>query len=376
MSRSPAAGPAHDLIGAIYDAAAGNADWADVAAALRDAVGAGDVSLLRLDPNGAVELLAMTDFPEDAALAYQQHFHRHDPWAAAGQAVVQEAVRTGVLRGAVFGPELIAQDAYRRSVFWNEFASRVGVYHLLGAMQPLGEAGTLLVGLHRPQARTEFAVPERQAIDALLPHLRRALQLRHALQLAPAQGAVAGFDAIAKPAMIVDAELNLLHANQAAEALFRTGDLLARREGSVLRLAAPRTEDTAALRRLAARVALANDPGAAIRVLAPGGATFIATVAPLPAPARTPGPPRALILVRSLAPNPDRSARLLADLYGLTQAEAAVALAAAEGHTAERIATDRATTINTIRTQLRRALEKTAAANLRELTRIITLLER
>jgi DNA-binding CsgD family transcriptional regulator len=77
-----------------------------------------------------------------------------------------------------------------------------------------------------------------------------------------------------------------------------------------------------------------------------------------------------------LAPNPGRRARLLADLYGLTPAEAAVALAAAEGHTAERIATDRATTVNTIRTQLRRALEKSGAANLRELTRIVTLMER
>ena len=62
---------------------------------------------------------------------------------------------------------------------------------------------------------------------------------------------------------------------------------------------------------------------------------------------------------------------LLCDLYGLSPAEAAVALAAASGMTADGIAAVRGASVNTVRRQIRMALEKTGAGSLRDLTGLL-----
>ena len=81
-----------------------------------------------------------------------------------------------------------------------------------------------------------------------------------------------------------------------------------------------------------------------------------------------------LILISALsrpsAPRPS----LLSDLFGLSIAEGAVALALLGGQTAESVARERDVSLETVRSQIRTVLRKTDAANLRDFERIGALL--
>jgi DNA-binding NarL/FixJ family response regulator len=82
---------------------------------------------------------------------------------------------------------------------------------------------------------------------------------------------------------------------------------------------------------------------------------------------------RALVLLREIAPRPATAPRveLLRGLFGLTRAEAEVARALSGGATKRAVADARGLREVTVRTQVRAILEKTGAANLRDLERML-----
>ncbi len=86
---------------------------------------------------------------------------------------------------------------------------------------------------------------------------------------------------------------------------------------------------------------------------------------------------RALILLREIAPSPAAAPRveLLRNLFGLTRAEAEVARALSGGATKRAVAAARGLREVTVRTQVRAILEKTGAANLRDLERMLAGLQ-
>src|SRR5690606_21980999 len=68
--------------------------------------------------------------------------------------------------------------------------------------------------------------------------------------------------------------------------------------------------------------------------------------------------PRALVVVRSAPPDPDRMRILLRAAYGLTTAEVEVALGLAEGQSPESIAALRNASVATVRKQIRFIYDK------------------
>ena len=85
---------------------------------------------------------------------------------------------------------------------------------------------------------------------------------------------------------------------------------------------------------------------------------------------------QALILLRDLTARQEPlRARLLQDLFGLTRAEAEVACALAGGAPKSAVAAKRGSQVSTVRTQVRSVLEKTGAANLRDLERLLSRLQ-
>jgi len=84
-------------------------------------------------------------------------------------------------------------------------------------------------------------------------------------------------------------------------------------------------------------------------------------------------PGAAMLVVRQLnrawLPPPS----LMSELYGLTKAEAEVALRFSGGATAEDVARHRRVSLDTVRTQVKTILRKTNAVSLRDLERIIAI---
>ncbi|MCU0887482.1 MAG: helix-turn-helix transcriptional regulator [Rubritepida sp.] len=373
------------LTEALYDAAAGAAPWDAVGHALARLLDGRTVSLMLRDPGGGSELLAHTRIPHEAVVAYATTYQAHDIWTARAAEAVR---RDPTLHGRVWssGSRRLLTDAeFLRSEFWNGFGRRYGLRHVVGSVAPLGAAGEVAVGVHRPAGAAEFLEAERRLLEAALPHLRRALQLRHRLAAAPAPAApdgLAALDALATGVVVVDAAMGVRLANAAAEAFAAAGHGFRLRRapgGGGVGFEALDRAEAAALTRLVGGAAMAGAAGGAMRLSGGDGAPRLAAlVTPLPArlasapltlAGRVPG--QALILLRELAASVAPRAALLRDLFGLTPTEAEVARGLMGGTTKAEVAALRGLSETTVRSHVRALLGKTGAANLRDLERML-----
>ncbi|UFN47180.1 hypothetical protein LPC08_14205 [Roseomonas sp. OT10] len=381
----------------IYDAAAGGTAWSTVGDGLKALVGANSAALIAGDVlRGQAEVICHQEIPDDAAAAYREHYRYVDLWMTRAARMIA----TGGLdrpRVLVSGEMLVPDSEFLRSEFYCDFGRRLGLRYIVGTVVPLGEAGMMPIGLHRPDGKAPFGAAERRLLEAVLPHLRRGMQLRHRLKAAAPEAAAspgaAALDALAVGVLVVDAEMRLWLANAAAEAM-ATGPapaLRLRRLAGIMPGAAPCTivapihrGDAEALTALVQGTALGGRSGGALRLRNTEGEGALAVLAmPLPRRlaedaasgfGRVQG--RAMLLLRPVAaPSTAPRAELLHDLFGLTRAEAEVAGALLGGRTKRSVAAARGVGETTIRAQVRAVLEKTGATNLRDLERLLAGLQ-
>ena len=379
---------------AIYDAATGGTPWGEVGGALMGLTRARSISLmLGGAADGRSEILCHAEIPEEAAVAYRAHYRHVDLWTnrAAGLLAGRAA---GGARVLASGEMLVPDAEFLRSEFYCDFGRHYGLRYVVGTVVPLGEAGVLPIGLHRPEGQERFGAAEKRVLEALLPHLRRALQIRHRLAVDANALAVGGaaLDALALGVLVLDGEMRVVLANAAAEGMAAGGA-----SGGALRLAAiqgagvglgdtvatpVQARERAALRDLVAATALGGGAGGALRLRDGGGeARLAALVCPLPARlagrggvGRAAG--RALVLLRALGPGAALPrAEVLRDLFALTRAEAEIARALAGGATKAAVAAARGVSETTVRSHVRALLDKTGTANLRDLERLLAGLE-
>ena len=370
----------------LHAAGSGEHDWQDALDAVMTNVGAGTASLYTSTPARFVERLATPGFTPEAIRLYAEHYHQHDLWAAHGRYRSHHSPRLK----AVLGEEFISPSEFKNTPMWNDFLRHHGGgFHLVGAAFPIEGGNYALLGLHRPYERRAFDEHERLRLDHLLTHLRMALRVRSRLAQADLGRVVglAALEALRAPAFVTDTEARLLFANAAATAM--TADIsgplrLRRRDGAVPGsiLTAAHRDEEARFARLIATTAQGG-PGGGLRLSTKeGGPSPVILVSPLPtglssvAGAVDPGvqPGLALIISRDPAAQPILSSDLLKRVFGLSPSESIIAIALANGTTAETVAAQRRATTATVRTQIRHILEKTGSANLRALTRLLASL--
>jgi DNA-binding CsgD family transcriptional regulator len=381
-------------IHAAYDAATGGGAWQDVGNRLKHLVGARTASLWVGDPAaGRIQILYAESIPEEAERDYSRHFYALDPWVKGfGQRAAHAPA--GAAPDVAVTAELVDEAAYRRGEFYQEFARHLGLYHVVGGVYPVGSEGIMPLGLHRPEGAEPFGEAERQIVRMIVPHLHHAVRinLRLGADLPasdPAMGAAA-LDAFPVGAVILDGAMRVIHANAAAQALARSGGALRFRAAgpspSHLYLEALARADHQRLARLCRAVAAQASLGGGMSLACADDAASPIAVVVTPLAARL-LPPRwggaaprgmvpgyALVLASDLSRAPRLPPRLLAEVFGLTLAEAEVAAALCGGLTAEAVARARGVGPATIRTQVRVILEKTGAPSLRQLERMLALL--
>lgn len=379
-----------DLTDAVYDAATGQGSWSAVGDDLLALFGARSASIMIGGPAGGdARLLYHGDLPLDAVAAYREHYRTVDLWTnRAAEAVARAGypARPHVWRSGT----LVSDDEFLRSEFYADFGRRLGLRYVVGTVIPVDGVTVMPIGLHRPGAAGHFGAAHVRMLGHLVPHLRRAMLLGERLGPAAVGTAsgLAALDALATGVVVVDAGLRLLFANRAAEALAGPDGPIrfsrpALPDSAATLFGARHKSESAALAALVRAVALEGSAGGAIGLRDGADATVVAAVvAPLPSRLlrRADGPAgriagQALILLRDTRPQSPRIAPgMLADLFGLTRAEAEVALALMGGATKEAVAARRGARVTTIRTQVRAVLAKTGASNLRDLERMLATL--
>jgi len=236
-----------------------------------------------------------------------------------------------------------------------------------------------------PYARPERAASppaseaEREAAAQLAVHLRRAVRLRARLATAEAVQAAsaAALQAADTGVILVTAGGRIVHADPAARRLAdMVGLQLDSRRGALLAL------DPAVTRHLQGLVhdAAAGGLGGDMLMRAADGSAVAVAVCRMTPPDADPaeddaehGPGQALLTLRHLGQVPT-SPRRVATLFGLTRAEADVAIAVAAGQHVAAVAAGRGVSASTVQAQVRSAMGKAGVPGLPELSLLLSRL--
>lgn len=347
-----------DLIGKIYDAALDEKLWATVSPAIAAAFDAPSAALqLRDTHTGAVNLLSLTENYDAKSMAsYEAYFGEKDPW-------VLGALRVNMAT-AVTTQDLMDPKELLNSEFYHDWCRPLGLFNLVGALLPVDRGEFAGLGIIRPLAGERFEELDKALVAQFLPHLQRALQIRRRLVIPSVEGQAARetLDRTATATVVVSRDGHILLANRKAEQLFREADAIrsvGNRLAAVGRRAAERLSrlihdatDTAA--------GGGNSSGGMLAVDRPDRLPLTVLVVPFrPAQNGIGAPlPAAILFIRD--PEMLTAAALaLQGLFGLTQAEAVVASALADGKSVNEIGTASGISLNTARTHVKNIFAKT-----------------
>lgn len=303
--------------------------------------------------------------------AFLHRWHRTNPF---GRRAPAREAGTVISTGEMMLPAEIV-----RTRMFAEFLDPHDMHHGLRLDVWVTAQASSCVSLMRPWRHGMFEAREAALARRLMPHLQAAAAVSQRLRGADLmqRAAWASLDALRHPVLVLDGNRRVAHANLAGAALLAAGDGLACAKGE-LRVSAP-----AHAGRLGAMVARAV-PGAgevpragALRLPRPSGGPDLALVAmPLQAGAAwdLPGAPAALLCVGDPAAAARLPPTMLAELFGLTGAEAALASDLLGGADLHGIAMRSGRSLATVRTHLARLMAKTGTKRQAELARTLAAL--
>ncbi|MGH6734974.1 MAG: helix-turn-helix transcriptional regulator [Methyloceanibacter sp.] len=271
---------------------------------------------------------------------------------------------------------LLPEEYRRPSAFLGEFFRPLGLEECLGGTLASTNGRFALVGLHRAPERKAFDDDDIAKLQALMPHLSRALQLRRAF-LSLDRKAVALSEAcerLAAGVIGLDDENRSLFVNAAAASMGRANDGLA-----IDRQGRPYVLDRAAnhrLTQLAADVKAGGAGGVARIPRAGGKPSYLAFVAPFVLDDGLDNGSQArrgvLYVIHDPLSREPSAPQLIAALFSMPVAAANMVAALANGESLALYAEQTGISMNTVRFHLKTAYARTGTRRQAELLRLVT----
>jgi DNA-binding CsgD family transcriptional regulator len=316
-------------------------------------------------PEGASVNAYSHKLPDEVGRRYLSYYHKVNPWLA-------PAMARGLAAKATRGDDIVPELVFKSSEFFTDFARGYDTVEIIGCGIVVAGGTIAEIGMHRGARTRHFDARNVGRVQRLVPHIQRALQLRRRLgTFAASRAGLDALDALAVGAVICDAAGTIRFANAAAKDCARLGDgvILG---GAGHGIVALHRGESAELARLIAEAA-GGAAGGALSITGGDGRRLLVLVSPLPLRFAE-GPGKVLVTMRpaDAAPNVDPGA--LSRLFGLTPAEARLALALLAGRSLAEFGASRNVTENTLRTQLGGILRKTDTTGQRDLVRLLSLL--
>jgi DNA-binding CsgD family transcriptional regulator len=360
----------HATVQRIYDAALTANAWQPMLESVVDLMGGNHAMLFARDP-----ARANADVAKYAGLDERVFAGFLSPEAAGW---IEPSMRAAPPGAVVIQSRLVPDRDFERSDFYNDFVRPAGGFHGMAIGHATPTLSSLFVVCRRRQAG-DFESKDAAVLQTLSPHLALALQVRQRLDVTDlgAAGAFATIDQLGAAFMIVDAKAAVVFANEAAVRLFRDGrGLHLDRDGICGKdAAASRT-----LRRLIARCAVvgASNGSAAGVVELPYREWQALRIAVAPFRPERIGldtgwsaRPLALLIVTDPAQERDARKAQLRRRFGLTPAEADVAMEITRGDGRKAAAARLGVADSTARMHLTRVFEKTGVHRQAELVRVV-----
>jgi DNA-binding CsgD family transcriptional regulator len=336
------------MVTAIHASAITPDHWLTAMTVIRESLAATASGLVIAE--GASRLVKSASLSPEAMSEYMEHYHQVD--------YVLDAVEQGPVGLVRGGDALVALHAHSEfNADWlrpNQMQDGLFV-RLTDEALPT----TFLVAV--PRKRESFATPDRvKLLNALTPHLQQALRTHaHLEDLTMGAGDAAGaIDGMHRPVIVVGDGATFVHGNTAAMALLEERDGLVVRNGRLT--AGPAAADAELLTSVSNALNNGNSFGNAFLCQRVSGKhPYVVHVTPFVSPTHEAPARRALIVV--VDPDSERQppATLLRRLFGLTEAEAEVALLVVRGHGLRPISDELSVSLATVKTHLQRVFDKT-----------------
>lgn len=212
------------LIDALYSCAEGASPWSVFLDSLAEAAGASVVSLTVHQLNGrgsGVESYVGADPGEFRN--YVQHYARLNPWFSGASRFPEGTILST--------DEVLPVQALRKTAFYNEWGKKNHVTHALGGAITIQGDTMCFLAVNRGDSHPSFEETERQLLQSLMPHLRRAVSLHNRLAFLAEQQWVLG--ALSFPLIHVASDGTILWTNVVGERFLREGHGLFIRGGKL-----------------------------------------------------------------------------------------------------------------------------------------------
>jgi DNA-binding CsgD family transcriptional regulator len=269
-------------------------------------------------------------------------------------------------------------ESHRTSEVLQDFLRRWDVERHIGCDVFRDPRRFGVVAVLGSRGRAPFGEAEAELLQTLVPHLRRAVELRSQLDEQHATNAAAQhvIDGMLLGVVLLDAGGHVLTANATARRIARAGDGIALSRD---RLRAASGADDELLRKTIAEAvasaARSDSPGgAALSVRRPSGARPYSVLVSTEASAASHAALRvasAIVLIGDPDSALGSAEETAMQLYGLTPSEARLACAVASGESLDSYARERGINVSTARWTMEQALAKTGARRQADLVRIV-----
>lgn len=371
-----------ELVGDIYDAALDAEKWPDILQKFAHFMQSSKAVMftnLHLPSQGGFYFI--WGIPQAVSQQYFDHYQPHDVWTNVG-------IQRGIFfeGNVVLGTELVPHQQYLESKIWRELLSQADMARLCtGVIFGVDNLLAMPVGvsLFRGLSEPAFDEADRQKLQRLLAHFSRALgvmfQLRDAdLKIASSRTAL---DGLRSGVLLLNAQAEILLANQAAQRILQQQDGLAVNESNVLKAihadtqsAIQRTLQTC-LKRDLIEVPHFSQSITVPRVSGKSGyQLFFSRLPDHNDFVAQPGSPLAMVFITDTEQPLKVSAQLLKSTYGLTEAEVKLAQQCLVNDTMPALTTTLNVSENTIKTQLASIYQKCGVHHRAELMKMLMAL--
>jgi DNA-binding CsgD family transcriptional regulator len=352
------------LVSQIYDAAADPSLWPVFLEGLADVVDGAGMALFAIDPDALeYSVMAHSRFDPELIARYVREFPDNIWVRRADARFASHEVR--------YSQGLTSTHELRHERYYADFLAPARVAHSIGLKIAYGASQPAYIAASRSSDKSPFGEDGGRVLQAVGPHVRRALTLHRRIAGGTASQEVVS--ALPTGVVFLSGSGRPLWWNRYADEIFLSRDGLWV-DSRGLRARQPAEEERVrSLVRQASALGTKQLPG--------GGATAVSRpslrrpyallVSPLPK--QTSGMGRATVAV--LITDPERAvladAERLARQFKLTSAEAKLAEALANGHSVSMAAAKLSIGVPTARTHLRSLLAKTATKRQSELIRVL-----
>jgi hypothetical protein len=271
---------------------------------------------------------------------------------------------------------LLPEETRKPGVFFNEFFRPLGLEECLGGTLASTKGRFAMVGLQRPPDRHPFDDADIARLEALMPHLARALQLRRSfLELEGAAGAMSeACDRLAAGVVALDEYGRSLFVNAAARKMANANDGLSLGRGC--RLFALNRAANTRLAELENDVRSGGAGGLARAPRAAGKPPYGIMVAPFfidRGVDRGKSRPRGVMFViHDPLLQARTDAQTISALFGLPKGTANLVAAIAANEDLQAYAERTGISMNTVRYHLKAAYSRTGVRRQSELVRMVT----